>query len=137
MPFMKKLKTSALLLSAIMGLSIKGFDREPVNLKTIDQVFTRFKEAPLSLISYPKIAYEKGFYNDYFIEELRGSRYFNSKIVDVPFKIAIDSLVNEAVNLNRSYYNNPRKSGRAYLKDINNDGNVGVGKNSGYYFSLF
>ena len=50
---MKKLKTSALLLSAVMGLSINSFDREPVNLKTIDQVFTRFKEAPLSLIRYP------------------------------------------------------------------------------------
>lgn len=134
---MKKLKTSALLLSAVMGLSINNFDREPVNPNTLNQIFNRFRNAPLSVINYPKVAYENGFYKDYFIEELKDSRYFNSEIVDVPFKIAIDSLVNEAVNLNRSYNNNPKKSGRAYLKDINNDGNVGVGKNSGYYFSLF
>ena len=64
-------------------------------------------------------------------------KYFNSEIEEVPFNIALDSLVNEAVKFNRSYNNNPRKSGMAYLKDINNDGNVGVGKNSGYYFKLF
>jgi len=134
MPFMKKLKTSALLLSAVMGLSINNFDREPVNPNTLNQIFNRFRNAPLSVISYPKIAYEKGFYKDYFMEELRDSKYFNSETEEMPFKIAMDLLVNEAVNLNRSYNNDPRKSGRAYLKDINNDGNVGVGKTSGYYF---
>ena len=134
---MKKLKTSALLLSAVMGLSIKGFDRKPVNPNTLNQIFNRFRNAPLSVINYPKVAHEKGFYKDYFKEELRDSRYFNSEIEEVPFNIALDSLVNEAVKFNRSYNNNPRKSGRAYLKDINNDGNVGVGKNSGYYFKLF
>ena len=136
---MKKLKTSALLLSAAMGLSINSFDREPVNLKTIDKVFTRFKEAPLSLIRYPKIAYEKGFYKDYFKEELRETAYLNlnNNHLNFLFDVALDSLVNEAVKLNRSYNNQPRKSGRAYLKDINNDGKVGVGKGSGYYFKLF
>ena len=134
---MKKLKTSALLLSAVMGLSISAFDREPVNPNTLNQIFDRFRSAPLSVINYPKVAHEKGFYKDYFKEELRDSRYFNSEIEEVPFNIALDSLVNEAVKFNRSYNNNPRKSGGAYLKDINNDGNVGVGKNSGYYFKLF
>ena len=136
---MKKLKTSALLLSAAMGLSISTFDREPVNPNTLNQIFNRFRDAPLSVINYPKIAYEKGFYKDYLKEELRGNSYFNSRNnhSNIPFNVAMDSLVNEAVKLNRSYNNNPRKSGRAYLKDINNDGNVGVGKESGYYFKLF
>ena len=134
---MKKLKTPAVLLSAVVSLSISSFDREPVNPSTLNQIFDRFRNAPLSVINYPKVAYEKGFYKDYFKEELRDSRYFNSEIKEVPFNIALDSLVNEAVKFNRSYNNNPRKSGRAYLKDINNDGNVGVGKNSGYYFKLF
>jgi hypothetical protein len=133
---MNKLKTPALLLSAIIGLSIKGFNREPVNLKTIDHVFTRFREAPSSLISYPKIAYEKGFYKDYFREELRGTSYIdnNNDHLDIPFNVVLDSLANEAVKLNRSHNNDPRKSGKAYLKDINNDREVGVGKESGYYF---
>ena len=136
---MKKIKTSALLLSAVMGLSINSFDREPINIKTIDHVFTRFKESPLSLVSYPKIAYEKGFYKDYFKEELRETAYLNlnNNHLNFLFDVALDSLVNEAVKLNRSYNNQPRKSGRAYLKDINNDGKVDVGKNSGYYFKLF
>ena len=69
MPFMKKLKTSALLLSAVMGLSINNFDREPVNPNTLNQIFNRFRNAPLSVITYPKVAYENGFYKDYFIEE--------------------------------------------------------------------
>ena len=134
---MKKLKTTALLFAAITSLSISSFDREPVNPSTLNQIFDRFRNAPLSVINYPKVAYEKGFYKDYFKEELRDSKYFNSEIEEVPFNIALDSLVNEAVKFNRSYNNNPRKSGRAYLKDINNDGNVGVGKGSGYYFGLF
>ena len=134
---MKKIKTSALLLSAVMGLSINSFDREPINIKTIDHVFTRFKESPLSLVSYPKIAYEKGFYKDYLREELKGSRYLNSEIEEILFNVVMDSLVNETLKLNRSYNNTPRKSGRVYLKDINNNGYAGVGKGSGYYFSLF
>ena len=59
---MKKLKTPALLFSAIMGLSISDFDREPVNPSTLNQIFDRFRDAPLSVINYPKVAYEKGFY---------------------------------------------------------------------------
>ena len=135
---MKKLKTPALLFSAIMGLSISSFDRDPVNLKTINQIFNRFDKASLSRIDYPKIAYEKDFYKDYFREELKGSSYLRSETQNfIPFHKLLDSLANEAVKFNRSYNNNPRKSGMAYLKDINNDGNVGVGKRSGYYFSLF
>ena len=122
-----------------MGLSISNFDREPINPNTLNQIFNRFRNAPLSVINYPKIAYEKGFYKDYFKEELKETAYLNlnNSHLNFLFDVVLDSLVNEAVKLNRSYNNQPRKSGRAYLKDINNDGNVGVGKNSGYYFKLF
>ena len=107
------------------------------NLKNINQIFNRFDKTPITLANYPKIAYEKGFYKDYLSEELKGSLYLNSEIQPIPVNMVLDSLVSKTMDLNRLYNNNPRISEKVYLKDINNDGKVGVGKQSGYYFSLF
>jgi len=134
---MKPTQATGLILSALASLSIMNVERVTAKLNTTEQIFNRFKEAPLSVINYPKIAYEKSFYKDYIREEIKESGYFRNECLEISYHEMLDSLANEAVRFNRSHNNNPRKSGKAFLKDINNDGYIGVGKESGYYFSLF
>ena len=134
---MKGIQKTGLVMSAVMSMSIMDLNYEPINLKTTKQIFNRFKEGPLSVIDYPKIAYEKSFYKDYIREELKESNYLRNECLEITFHEMLDSLSNEAMKFNRSNNNNPRKSGKVYLKDINNNGYVGVGKKSGYYFERF
>ena len=134
---MKSLKLTGLLLSAMGSLSIIDSHTKPSNLNTVSEVFNNFYEAPISRIKFPKIAYEKDFYEDCIIEELKDARYKFTHIASLPHKKVVDSLINETFNLNRSLNNNPKRSGKVYLKDINKNGETGVGKNSGYYFKLF
>ena len=134
---MKPIQGTGLILSALASVSIIDIDYVKLSFNTTDQIFNRFKEAPLSVIDYPKIAYEKSFYKDYIREELKESNYLRNECSEITFYEMLDSLANEVIRLNRSHNNNPRKSGKAFLKDINNNGYTGVGKESGYYFSLF
>lgn len=134
---MKTLKLTGLLLSAIGSLSIVDNGIKPSNLNTVSEVFNNFYKATPSRINFPEIAYEKDFYEDCIIEELKDARYKFSHIASLPHEKVVDSLINETFKLNRSLNNNPTKSGKVYLKDINKNGEIGVGKNSGYYFKLF
>jgi hypothetical protein len=132
---MKNTKLVEILLSAVGSLSIFNNRSNLVNLNKVSEVFDHFYQAPISKIDFPKIAYEKDFYKDCITEELKEANYKQTHISKLKHKDLVNSLVNETFKLNKSLNNNPKNTGNVYLKNINKNGKVGVGKNSEYYFN--